>query len=144
MASLPIWWIAARTYCQATEAEDRVARALDAVAAAGIETRDRVEGQFGNPVVVLIRRIEGGDAIRETWKRWQEAGLLHALGGSLDGRLDEEGVLHFRIDKEAAFAGRLLSAGDADAIDIQVKLKAYPANPEEILRVARSLFPEVG
>lgn len=144
MASLPIRWILGRTYCQATEEEDRVVQALEAAIAGGTPSRDRLEGQFGNPVLVLVRKLERAEEIRATWGRWQDTGLLGSLPGDLESRLDGDGVLHFRLDKQAAYRGSLLPAGDSDAIDIQVKLKAYPAKPEEILKVARSLIAEAG
>ncbi len=142
MASLPIHWIAARTYCQATEVEERVAGALDAAVHGGAETRERVDGQFGNPVLVLSRRLEAAGDIRGTWQRWRDGALLLSLRDDLPRRLDNDGILHFRLDKQAAFRGDLALARNPDAIDIQVKLKAYPAKPEEIERVARSLVGE--
>jgi len=53
--------------------------------------------------------------------------------------VDEEGILHFRLDKQAAFEERLALAKDADAIDVRLKLIAYPAKAEEAKRIARSI-----
>lgn len=142
MASLPIRWIAARTFCQVTEEEDRVAAALDAAVSGGAAGRETLQGQFGNPVVVLMRRLERAEDLRATWARWREAGLLDVLREDLEARIDADGILHFRLDKQSAFAGTLTPARGADPVDIQVKLKAYPASPPEIRRVARSLVEE--
>lgn len=144
MASLPVRWIEARAYCQATEEEERVLRALETAVPGATETRERLDGQFGNPVMAIRRRVERSEGIRTAWDRWKAAGILHVLRDDLESRVDEDGVLHFRIDKQAAYAGNLLPARGGDAIDIQAKLKAYPANREEILRVARELAAEVG
>jgi RNA binding exosome subunit len=142
MANLPIRWIVARTYCQATEEENRVAQALEATVSGGVGVRDTLEGQFGNPVIVLTRRLERMQDLKATWMRWREAGLLSALTDDLEARLDEDGILHFRLDKQSAVSGTLASARRADPIDVQVKMKAYPASREEIRRVARSLLEE--
>lgn len=142
MASLPIHWILARTYGQATEDEARVAAALDAAVSGGAASRDRLTGQFGNPVLVLSRRLERAEDLRATWRRWAEAGILEGLRMDLDARLDDDGVLHLRLDKQQASEGQLVLRRDADAIDIQVKVKAYPAKPEEIRRIARALVTE--
>ncbi len=141
MPSLPIRWILARAYCQATEDERRVTEALEAAVAGGEATHDQLTGQFGNPVLVLSRRLERADDIRDTWARWVSAHLREDLLRDLDSRLDD-GILHLRLDKQEAAQGRLALHRDADAIDVQVKLKAYPARPEEIRRVARALLEE--
>ncbi len=139
MASLPIRWILARTYGQATEDEARVATALEAAVGGGMPSEDRLMGQFGNPMLVFSRRLERAEEVRTAWRRWTEAGIVKALAKDLDSRIDDDGVLHFRLDKQEASGGRLALHEDADTIDIQVKLKAYPAKPEEIRKVARSL-----
>ncbi len=140
MPSLPIRWIAARTYCQATEVEDRVSTALTAVVRGGPVTRETLEGSFGNPLVVLGTRLERAEDIRAAWNAWSEAGLLDAIGAGLESRLDDEGRIHFRLDKQRAFEGALTLAPHADAIDVVVKIRAFPASVEEVRRVARSLF----
>lgn len=142
MASLPIHWVLARAYGQATEDETRVTAALDAAVSGGAASRTRLTGQFGNPVLVLTRRLESAEDLRATWRRWTEAGIVEGLATDLEARLDDDGVLHFRLDKQQASEGRLVLRRDEDAIDIQVKMKAYPAKPEEIRRVARALVLE--
>lgn len=142
MPSLPIRWILARAFCQATEDEDRVGQALSAAVSGGTAAEERLEGQFGNVVLVVSRRLERSEDLRSTWGRWAEANLPRDLLRDLDARLDDDGVLHLRLDKQEAAQGRLQLHRDADAIDVQVKLKAYPAKREEIRRVARVLVSE--
>ncbi len=142
MPSLPIHWIVARAYCQATEDEGLVAEALSTAVSGGTRSDERVEGQFGNAVLVLSRRVEHAEDLRATWDRWAEAKLPRDLLRELDSRVDDDGVLHFRLDKQEAAQGQLRLRREADAIDVKVKLKAYPAKPEEIRRVARALVSE--
>lgn len=142
MPSLPIHWIVARAYCQATEDEGLVAEAVSAAVSGGTASEERVEGQFGNSVAVLSRRVEHAAELRATWDRWTEAKLPRDLLRDLDGRVDDDGVLHFRLDKQEAAQGQIRLRREADAIDVKVKLKAYPAKPEEIRRVARVLVSE--
>ncbi len=143
MPSLPIRWILARAYCQATEDETRVAEALKVAVSGGEAAQGRFTGQVGNPVLLLSRRLEHADDLRTTWARWAAAHLPEDLLRDLDGRLDDDGVLHFRLDKQEAAQGRLALHREGDAVDVQVKLKAYPAKPEEIHRVARALLEAV-
>src|SRR2546427_12819553 len=138
MAKLPIHWIEARTYRRATEDEAGFETAL-AFAAPGVESaREVLEGHFGNVLVRLTRHIDDGKSIREVWERWSAAGLPQALDSDVDARVDEDGVLHFRLDKQAAFQEWLALAKGSGAIDVRLKLGAYPATPEIVRRVARS------
>ena len=142
MANLPIRWIDARTYCHSTEDEARVAQAIDFACPGGELTREPLEGHFGNSLIRLTRRVDDAKSIRVTWERWNVAGLANAISRDVDARVDEEGVLHFRLAKQAAFQERFELAKDSDSIDVRLKLISYPAKPEQARRVARSIIPE--
>ncbi len=140
MAKLPVHWIEARAYCHATEEEARVAQALDTACPAGETVRESLEGHFGNPIVRLTRRVEEGKAIRSVWDRWTAAGLPESIARNLETRVDDDGVLHFRIDKLAAYLEKLTLAQDTDPIDVRLKLMAFPAKPEVARQLARSVL----
>src|SRR3989442_10222059 len=137
MADLPIRRIEARTHCHATEEEERVAAALLFAVPEGETSREDLEGHFRNPLVRLTRRVVKRPGIRAVWERWSAAGVPAAIARDVEARLDEEGVLHFRLDKQAAFLERLELAHDSDPIDVRLKLIAYPAKPTEVRRVAQ-------
>ncbi len=139
MPSLPIRWIHGRTYCQATEDEPGVEAALELAVPGAATTVHRLTGQYGNPVAILSRRLDSSEALRAAWARWLASGVVPALRPEIDARVDEDAVLHFRLDKQEAAQGRLVLLREGDAIDVQVKVKAYPATPAEIHRVARAL-----
>jgi hypothetical protein len=141
MGSLPIRWIEARTYCHATEDETRVDQALAFLAPEGETVREVLEGHFGNTLVRLTRRLEDRRSIRGLWDRWSAAGLTESIARDVDARVDEEGILHFRVDKQAAVQERLALATHPDAIDVRLKLIAYPAKVEVARRAARSILP---
>ena len=141
MAKLPVHWIEARAYCHATEDEARVAQALDAACPAGDTERESLEGHFGNPLVRLTRRVEEAKTIRSVWERWTTAaGLLEDIARDVESRLDDDGILHFRIDKQAAHLEKLVLAQDADTIDVRLKLMAFPAKREVARQLARSVL----
>ena len=142
MGKLPIHWIEARTYAHATEDEERVARALAFAFPEGPTAREALEGHFGNPLVRLTRRVEDGKHIRSVWELWAAAGLPSSLREDVDARVDEDGILHFRLDKQAAFGDSLSLAKDPDSIDVRLKLMAYPAKPEVARAVARAVLAE--
>ena len=142
MAELPIRRIEARTYCHATEEAERVATALAFAVPEGETSREGLEGHFGNPLIRLTRRVEKRPAIRAVWSRWVAAGIPAAIARDVEARIDEEGMLHFRLDKQAAFLERLELAHDSDPIDVRLKLIAYPAKPTEVRRVAHAILAE--
>jgi len=142
MADLPIRRIEARTYCHATEEEERVAAALLFAVPEGVLSREELEGHFGNSLVRLTRRVEKRPAIRAVWEHWSADQVPAAIARDVDARLDEDGVLHFRLDKQAAYQERLELAQDSDPIDVRLKLIAYPAKPAEARRVAHSILAE--
>lgn len=141
MANLPIRWLMASAYVHATEEEDRVRAALDTVCPVGETQRDEIRAEHGNRLVRLVRRTGDGKAIRAVWVAWEHAGVVAALRDSIDERLDEDGVVHLRLGKQQAYGRALALAATAggDLVDVQLKLKAYPASPEELHRVARAL-----
>lgn len=140
MARLPIRWVEARTHAHATEDEARVLQALDLACDGDPPRREAFEGHFRNPIVRLTRHVRDARAIDATWRRWMAAGLPDELLRDVDRRVDEDGVLHFRLDKQEAYAGRLSLARTADSIDVRVRLGAYPATLDSFVRVARSLL----
>ncbi len=142
MADLPIRRIEARTYCHATEDEERVAAALLFAIPEGETSREELQGHFGNPLVRLIRRVEKRPAIRAVWKHWSASGVPPSIARDVEARVDEDGVLHFRLDKQSADRERLELAKDSDPIDVRLKLIAYPAKPAEARRVAHSILAE--
>ncbi len=142
MADLPIRRIEARTYCHATEEEERVATALLFAIHEGETSREPLEGHFGNSLVRLTRRVEKRPGIRAVWERWSAAGVPTAIAHDVEARMDQDGVLHFRLDKQAAYQERLELAKDSDPIDVRLKLIAYPAKPAEARRVAHSILAE--
>lgn len=140
MASLPIHWIEARAYCHATEDETRVVKAIEVACSGEALSREGLEGHFGNPIVRFRRRLERSEAIGNAWERWRQSGILTAISSDVDDRVDDDGVLHFRLDKQAAYQGSLTLTREGDAIDVRIKLKVYRSKPEEIRRVVRGLL----
>src|SRR3989442_6605577 len=141
MVSLPIRRIEARTFCHATEEDERVATALAFACPEGETSREPLEGYFGNALIRLTRRVEKAAAIRTVWERWTAAGLPAWIAKDVEARIDEDGFLHFRLGKHAAHREALEGAGDSHPIDIRGKLIPFPAKPEEIPHVRQSGLP---
>src|SRR2546428_14087242 len=100
-----------------------------------------VEGNFGNPLVRLTRWVEKAAAIRTVWERWTAAGLPSWIVKDVEARGDEDGFLHFRLDKQAAYRETFELAGDSATNDIRVKPIPYPPQPAENRPARESVLP---
>ena len=129
-------WIEVRAFCHATEEEERVVAALRTVMREGEFRREKLEGHFGNPLLVLKARAEGAQAMA-VWSR-----LVAVIGkdealGDLEERLDDEGVYHLRIDKQKAFLGEIGKASSEDVISLRAKVAAFPNRRDVAVEVLR-------
>jgi len=126
-----------RTYCHATEDEERVRRALRTLAPDCDPSTERLEGAHGNPILLLTCRLERREAIEGFWRRVRDAGALpQALEGIAD-RMDDDAVLHLRFAKQRAFVGGIELARDDDAIAVRAKVVAHPAKKGAAVKAAR-------
>src|SRR2546427_9520097 len=116
-----------RAHCHATEEESRVGKALRTVCPDGTIETEPAEGHHGNPILLMRCRIQKDDVIGAFWRRVKVAGLLDRILETLDERIDEDAVLHIRVDTQKAFAGAIELPPGAEAIAVRGKIAAPPA-----------------
>ena len=133
-----------RTMSHATEDEDRVAKALGFASGAEAIERDIAKGHFGNQIVILEATLKRSAEVKQFLSSLAQSGIADVLAGELEQRMDHDCVLHFRLDKQAAYLGRLELAGTKDVIDCSMKIAAYPASKEKALITARECFDALG
>lgn len=120
--------IKARAICTATEAEEKVLRAV--MRALGIDGESlpevrwsRVSGTHGDPLAIVEVKIEGELALRAA-KHLAEAlpssYLKEGLYSSGQGY-----TLHIRLDKQLAYSG-LIAPSERDAIKIEIRSSVNP------------------
>lgn len=131
-----------RAHGHATEEEDRVRQAFTFVSGMEAPEVTRTQGYFGDPIVILRGRLEKAGPIREFWNRLRDGELLDAVVQTLDRRVDADGNLYLRFDKQAAYGGRLSLADHDDVVSLRGKIAAYPAKRDRALAVARTFFQE--
>jgi RNA binding exosome subunit len=122
-----------RVHCHATEIEEKVKAAL--IFASGIADTKRVhiarnEGVYGNRILVFEASLDKRKDVDAFMARLGETGVLKAVAGELDGRIDDECVLHLRLDKQEAYQEKLVVVQGGDAISVKVKIKTFPAKKE--------------
>jgi RNA binding exosome subunit len=127
-------WLRARVFVHATEDEPRVHRALlaamaqtDVPRAGDRITRSRTKGHYGNEILVLEGTLKRGADIEAALRGLlAHTQLRTLLRETLLRRLDPDGVLHVRLDKQAAVGGVWSTTEGSDAIVVTVKAQVHP------------------
>jgi len=123
-----------RAFCQATEEEKRVISALEFVSGSDDISVLRSQGFHGNPILVLETEVKSKKRIDSFFQNL-ERHHLQELRDILELRLDDDGNFFFRLDKQAAFEGRIVLTTQDDVIAVKGKVKAYPNNRENAMKV---------
>jgi len=134
MARPSYHWLRLRAVAHPTEDVGRVRDAVAAVAgmppaeAAAALTEERLETHHGLPLTLVEARVERAKDVRAVLDRvFALPGALDGLRRTLDSRVDEDGILYLRLDKQAAAQGTLRLADQEDAVQVRVKPEAHPA-----------------
>lgn len=140
MAKIPFHYIDLRTFCYATEDDQRVEEALRTFLPDEFPVeRAETEGHHGDRILVLTARVENADEIRHVLDRLGELEDLERIRAELDERVDENCSLFLRLDKQSALSGDVRLG---DGITLRAKVEAYPAKKEAAVENAREALPE--
>lgn len=127
MSDVPFHYIDLRAFCYATEDEARVERALRQFLPEEYAVdRSESEGFHGDRIVVRSARVENADDVRHVLDRLADLDL-ETIRAELDERIDEDCSLFLRLDKQAAYGGRVERGA---GLELRAKVEAYPANKE--------------
>ena len=130
----PFSSVHARALCHATEVLDRVERAVkNVVGEAELETR-RTAGHHGNEILVVEAHSTDSGSVKHLFGKLSSEDRERLIS-TVDQRLDEACNLFLRIDKQAAFEGRVTLATSEDSVAVRLKVSAFPAKPEAAARV---------
>ncbi len=132
-----------RAIVRATESEDRVKTALSLFIFDNEIETIVTEGHFGNRITIMNARLKRKDCNRfiDVVKSGLSEPDLQRLGNELYDRVDDECVLHIRFDKQTAYSGAVkLASSAADTITAEIKLRAYPARPDNAIAIAEKIF----
>lgn len=141
-SALFIGKIEARAHCRSTEIKERVVSAVLALIPESFREDQavsvtRTEGQAGDLILVVEMLVEKQkicaqildylfDQLSSSNRIW--------IVNSLEERLDERCTLFLRIDKQAAFLGRIEIATGPDVISLHIHIRDYPRCERENAR----------
>ena len=117
--------VEARVFVHATENRDKVLAALRNVIGNARIEEDVLEGYFGNPIDVITAVVEGQQAeevVLRILSGLSEADRAFLLA-TLEERIDRNGSLHIRLDKQKAYLGKFAISDSDDVIKLQIRLK---------------------
>ncbi len=126
-----------------TEDPEKVAEAIATLIPFEFEIiASKAEGHFGNPLIFLEVEISKKKELRDFWNFFIDGieDQKDLLLNELDLRIDENGFLHIRVDKQEAYLGRIVLISHGDGIVIRVKITTYPSKRESVIKAARELI----
>jgi RNA binding exosome subunit len=133
MNGVPFHYIDLRTFCYGTEDEARVEGALRNFLPDEFEIeRVENEGHHGDRIVVLSARVENADDVRHVLDELATIDL-DEIRTELGERVDENCSLFLRLDKQAAYGGRVERG---PGLELRAKVEAYPAKKETAIENA--------
>lgn len=131
-----------RTYSHATEDQSRVESAMRFVSGAQKVETETLKGHHGNPVVKITVFLNKRKDLEAFLEKLRDVGIFTRILASLDRRLDEEGSLHLRFSKQAAYKGTIEMTEKDDAVSVVAKVRAYPANRDVAMGVLMETLRE--
>ena len=141
MAEIPFHYVDLRTFCYATEDDKRVEQALRTFLPEEFEVeRTESEGHHGDRIVVFSARVERADEMRHVLSKLADLPDVESVLDELDDRVDDNCSLFLRLDKQAAYRGKVALG---EGITLRAKVEAYPAKKEKAVQNARETLSEL-
>jgi RNA binding exosome subunit len=138
MAAVPLHYVDLRTFCYATEDDERVEAALRTFLPPDVDIERTVsEGHHGDRILVLSARVERAEEMRYVLDTLAALEDFRAVIDELEDRVDDNNAFYLTLAKQAAFEGRVTRG---DGITLRSKIEAYPAERETAVQNIRELF----
>jgi RNA binding exosome subunit len=147
-----IHYIYLRTSAQATEDPEKVRSALKLLFPPTGESAEKdtasvheivTTGYHGNPIILMeteLKRNKDCQYVIDRIREHLEPAGISRLAAELEKRVDDDCNLYIRFNKQEAYLGKLMTTTKSDSILVRIKIKAYPARPENAIQIARSLL----
>lgn len=141
MANIPFHYVDLRAFCYATEDDKRVEDAVRTFLPDDFPIeRAESEGHHGDRILILSARVENADDVRVVLDRLTELPMFDGLDDELEERITENCEFFLRLDKQAAYRGRIELGG---GLTIRGKVEAYPAKKPIAVENVREALGEL-
>lgn len=133
-------WMRIQEFCYATEDEERVGEAFGALVGEEAEVDvDISEGEHGNRMQIFQCRLTRQKEYKDLFARLGD-GIVSQILDEVEDRVDEDGMLYFRLDKQKAVQGTWELTHTGDSIAVTGKVAANPAKREVAVQVMRDFL----
>jgi len=130
--------ISVDAFCYPTENKQHVLSALHTII--NIENAElkenKIESHYGPEIIQIKFKTTRPKEIQTLIDHIEQ----HAKINDAIDRVDEEGFLHLRFDKQAASQGEIKLTAGGDIIKVKIRLVSYPFNVQEVKKTAKELF----
>jgi len=129
-------WVELRAFCHPTEQEDRVRAAIEKTAPGAAVVTAQAETHFGLPLLILTARLTEAAPKKAFWHRLKGAPGMNEAIASIKDHVDDNCVLHLRLDKQRALQGEFVIVDHDDVVSVRAKVASFPAKRNEAARRA--------
>lgn len=126
-----------RVICNATENEDLLVETMKELCGEGDIEITEGEGHYGNRIFVLEAELRSLKEHDRLFKTLGSDAVLSVIN-ELEARMDDDGTLYLRFDKQAAVQGEWKPARHGDVFAISGKVETHPVNRTEAMLKAKT------
>lgn len=138
-------WLRLRATCHPTEDLTKVTQAVAFVAGdpALKPTATALESHHGGTVQLVECVLDKSRAVRDLLQRlFDLPGVREELKTTLESRTDDDGVFFARVDKQDAYAGKLIMTRGEDCVQLRLKLEHYPSTRAAAIAALQRLLDQ--
>ena len=134
--------ISYRAFVYGTENKEKVLESIKTLFPNSSPQCEATEGYYKNPVLILSNKIDKKKEIKDFVKKLSTMNdpAKKRILNRLEDKMDDNGNLFLRFDKQRAYMGDLKVVEHGDSIHLKIKIAAYPAKKKVALEIARKLF----
>lgn len=134
-------YLMVEVFVHATEEKEKVVEAVrnilgEEAFSASTFQESYAEGYHKNPIGILIWTLRSSSKAGSILKRLMEE-LGEELTSQMEERVDDEGVLHIRLDKMKAYGGEISLARGREPVVLKFKIASYPGGREGALKTLK-------
>lgn len=135
-------WIRLRAFIYATEDREKVIKAVKNSGISGEMKSEIAEGAYGDIIEIIEIKAKKNREIDAVFSSMSREDLKSLLD-TVEDRVDDEGIFHFRLDKQALYSENFLLSSGGDVVSLEIKIKAYPSSREKAVEVMKSYLEDL-